>query len=909
MDLPPTFAPTGADDDSNDDGLTVKANIANLEWADIWNLLVPCLIAAAFMVAFAAWQMRKRSSFHHVYCPRYRWERDMASKSPAYTPLARPKRRHSSLLEWVRLVAQIDDAKLLRHVGLEMYVLLRFIRVCWKVAIFGVVVVMPIGISVYATADQRSATSGYSRVAWYRFTLANVDPHHEARLYTPAILMWVVTLQLVMLVRSECFALVELRQSFFTTAPVASDPVVAEQQLRSVMIERLPPQLRTSERLYQHWNALMPGRVHSASVCLDTSRLTAPVEKREAAALELERLLLLKERTGIEPVVGSAPEDKSCCGLCDTPTWCVDRERLQHRGESALEFAKSRLKTLNEDCAKARIELHAEAERSSPGLDVQPEAVPTPAAADHVSAYTRVSRLLSGSGTRADARRIVQQSGLVEAARGTTTAVTSAVDAARRVLTGGARSDTGFVTFRDYTAANMVRHMQLSERPHREEARTMVPDVRDIVWENLTESFDAQRDRQRLGDIVVYVIAFFWSFFIALCYAVANYDTLKQFGILPSLSSLNRSEQRVVRYILTILPIGLISLTLAVFPILLEKIAVVYEHTKLRSLIQLSVLSRNFFLQMINLWLTVVAGSVWDVLKLIIRKPAKVFRFIGAALPTVSVYFVQLIVIRTFISLFWELARVFPWLRLRAARIAAGGALTARDHINALFLKPEFSYGCHYSSFLMVIIIGLLFAVIAPMTYVFVACYFFFAYLVFMHQALHVYIPKCEAGGIFFFTVYTYLLGALIGAQVTLLFFLLVKEAFYPAILLTFLPVVTYIFKLDIQANFAPACERPSLELILTRDNALAKPPSDAEQGLRPPIDALVAQFDPTLYRQPELDENDAAPLPLPPTSRPFAAFDKRHDDLDVDDQGAPEGSSPRSAGLDVPLVPNASLA
>ncbi|KAH8065231.1 hypothetical protein JL722_2140 [Aureococcus anophagefferens] len=36
--------------------------------------------------------------------------------------------------------------------------------------------------------------------------------------------------------------------------------VAAEQSLRSCMLERLPPHLRTSAALKRHWDALLPGR-------------------------------------------------------------------------------------------------------------------------------------------------------------------------------------------------------------------------------------------------------------------------------------------------------------------------------------------------------------------------------------------------------------------------------------------------------------------------------------------------------------------------------------------------------------------------------------------------------------------------------------------------------------------------
>jgi len=878
----PTGAPTGSPtvDDDDDDSFVVNATIANLEWSDIWNVLVPSLAAAMALTAFWAWKFRKRSTFHLIYCPRYRWEREIATSSAraggSYAALRRPKRQRAALLEWAALPFRVEDATLLRHVGLEMYVLLRFLRLSLRVAVFGCCIVAPICVAVYGTSDQRSGSSGYSRIAFYRFTLANVDTHNSGRLWTPAIMLWIVTLHAVLAVKAECAAFVELKQNFFTTAPVASNPYVAEQQLRSVMLERLPPALRTSERLLQHWSMLLPGRVHSATVCVDTRQLMPTLVERERLALELERLLLKKQRTEEEPLVG---DERCCLGCCETPGCCLAASRRQKRGEPAIEVVRAELAAGNETYRRVREALVAaneERRASEATLDTS-----EPARPEQLSYVERLGRVFSGNGTAADARRALDESGLGDAARGTTNALVSAAQLAKRVTLGDRFCDTGFVTFTDCAAANMVRQMQLSDHPHGQQCFAGIPDARDIMWENIPESLDAQRARQGTGSLIVYVIAFYWSLYISFCYAVASYQTLKDFGLVPSFDSLSSSQQTVARYLQAVVPIGLVSLALALFPILLQWLAEHYEHRKLRSDVQLSVLDRNFFLQIINIWLTVVIGSVWSALKKILRHPAKFFKFIGTTLPIVSVYFMELIVIKTFISLFWELARIFPWLRLRAAKLAAGGALTARDHRDIRFLRPEMPYGSVYSTILMVVTFGLLFAVIAPLSYVFVTVYLIIAYLIYTHQALHVYVPMYDSGGIFFFPIYCYLLWALIASQATVFGFLLVKKAWLQAAATFLAPVGTYFFKNFLLDEYATPSERPSLQNILAHDADLARPDASTDGPRR--LDDLLAHFDPTLFRQPELDEADVAPLPV---TRQFTEDDE---DAAYDDYGDDE--------------------
>ena len=899
--LPTSSGTTGSEDD---DSFNVYTAITSLKWNDIWTVLLTCLVGSLFMIVFVVSKFPKRSCYHLVYCPRFRWEREMATKHGNYTPLARPKRTAAPWW-WIYLVATIPEAELLKHVGVEMYVMLRFIRMCLKISVFGTLIIMPIGISAYGTADASGDTSKYSRLAWFRFTMANLEQQNKGRIWTAALLMYVVTIYAVGVVALECFAFVELKQKFyFTTPPSVGDLVKSEQQMRSVMMERLPLELRSSERLKEFWDAVLPGKVHSAVVCYETKELAKLNQCRENVALLLERCLLYKKRTGEEPII----HDDSLCGLglCWARScrhFDEDWETRRHaQGTSAITYYQGRLTKLNAEFQVARTALLEAREDEMNGMEqlsqasllaTQQRQIKHIAAAEkHTgTGLERIAHAL-GVGTPKFLVDETTETNVIE------NAATATVSIAKAILAGHKHCDTGFVTFKDYTSASMLRQMQLAPRPLSVEAHEGVPDENNIVWNNVPESLDASIARQNLASVLVYVIAFYWSLFISFCYVVASYKTLKRWGIVPNLNSLPQSQETVVRYFFSIAPVGLISIGLALLPLLLNLLAEHYEKMKLRSEIQLSVLERNFFLQMINLWLTVVAGSIWDALKNIINRPSAFFKFIGKTLPTVSVYFVELVVIRTFISNFWEFSRILPWLRLRAAKLAAGGALTARDHRNNLFLQPEMMYGSVYTSHLMVLTILFLFAVIAPMSYPFCVAYFLIAYFVYTHNALHVYVPKYDSGGLFFFPVIAYLLGGLAATQVTLVGYLVVLQAWGPAGFVFLLPIATYAFSRHIQTHYAPACQKAAVQLTLSRDTEYA---TASPEGT-PPIDDLVTRFDPFLFRQPDLTDADAVPHDLPS----MGIMDDANDDADFDDLGdvVPDPPSTLGGTANSPLVP-----
>ncbi|KAH8065232.1 hypothetical protein JL722_2141 [Aureococcus anophagefferens] len=233
-------------------------------------------------------------------------------------------------------------------------------------------------------------------------------------------------------------------------------------------------------------------------------------------------------------------------------------------------------------------------------------------------------------------------------------------------------------------------------------------------------------------------------------------------------------QRAVVGYVTTLGPVGLVSIALAVMPISLENVAKKYERRKLKSSAQLSVLHRNFLLQMINLWFTVIAGSIFDAAKEIMEEPETFLRLLGLDAAGV----------RLLRGAHPHDARGSPVrAEPRRALAAAPGHSVGRGR-RADAAGPQVrcscgpsSHGNVYTTTLMVLVMAFLFAVIAPLIFPFAACFFAAAYLVYSHNAMHVYVPQYETGGIFFFPAMRRFLGALVATQLTLVAYLMLKRA------------------------------------------------------------------------------------------------------------------------------------
>jgi len=89
----------------------------------------------------------------------------------------------------------------------------------------------------------------------------------------------------------------ELRMDFLGRGDETIDP----QHHFSLMIENIPHELRSDSALYEYFDRLYPGKVHSASVILNLPELEALDAKRLRIVNRLEKAIADNHATGTRP--------------------------------------------------------------------------------------------------------------------------------------------------------------------------------------------------------------------------------------------------------------------------------------------------------------------------------------------------------------------------------------------------------------------------------------------------------------------------------------------------------------------------------------------------------------------------------------------------------------------------------
>lgn len=375
----------------------------------------------------------------------------------------------------------------------------------------------------------------------------------------------------------------------------------------------------------------------------------------------------------------------------------------------------------------------------------------------------------------------------------------------------------------------------------------------DVYWDNIDESADSVDQRSSLFAILIFLVTLEWYLVLLACYALSTHI---------------HSENALIEYMVSYMPVLSVNGLLALLPYLLLYLSVKYEKMKFDSRANLLVLQRYFAFQLVNIYVTIFTGSVLSEIADLIKHPATALRVLAEKLPLTAGYFVELVVCKTMVVLPFELARLLPIIRAASAlfagrmrssqfaerdiRVKRWSAahpeftLTRRELRNPPFEPLAFRFSFQYPSILMVIVIAFVFAAIAPVAFPFCLVYFLCALFVYNWQMHHVYVSPHSSAGVFFVPALVRLLGGLTAACVVFIAYLGLKEGYWQLLIALVLPCATMYYQIYIGSTYGSmATASMSLEYATKIDRAYSGQP---------------CSFDSEYYRQPELRRQSITP-------------------------------------------------
>jgi hypothetical protein len=127
---------------------------------------------------------------------------------------------------------------------------------------------------------------------------------------------WLQTLYVAFLMSEEYRHYLECRVDFLARG---EGNVLCQQHMYSLMVERIPHELRSDGALFDYFSRLFPRKVHSTAVVLNLPDLEREVGRRRRVLRRLEKSMVSLEVRGRRPrhVVGR--KRLRCCGIETSP--------------------------------------------------------------------------------------------------------------------------------------------------------------------------------------------------------------------------------------------------------------------------------------------------------------------------------------------------------------------------------------------------------------------------------------------------------------------------------------------------------------------------------------------------------------------------------------------------------------
>jgi len=770
-------------------------------------------------------------------------------------------------LGWIPGVVNASWSSVRSSGGLDSYMFLRYVRLCFRItftsALWGMIILWP----VYATGDGGAK-------GWYFLSMANLSQGSQ-RLWVPTCFIWLQTMYVIFLMSEEYKHYLECRVDFLSRG---EGMVTSQQHMYSLIVERIPHELRSDRALYDYFNRLFPHKIHSTAVVLNLPDLERVCAKRKRVLRRLEKGLVSLEVKGRRPrhVVGM--KRLICCGIESSPlsqlmnfllkkkeedevsssadnNSSTTNDRLPQRGEKvdSINYYQRELNIMNEKVARMQ---HDKIELAQKGNDSIRASQWISHAIDRVSSAAESTLgpplddgLITGFESSSSRRKplllfILDRMG-IDFISGAINYVQQNIDEVVDSVVGVTMSSTGFITFRNLSTLSCAVKTPLFHKPDVLVVK-MAPEPRDIIWENAHVNLGWSKGREWTANVLLGLGAILWSVPVASIQALATADQIATVPGMAWINTLNGGE--VAGFVNGYLPVVLLLTIILILPHIFYGVALHYEDRKTASDVQKSIIGRYFYYQLANIFITVTAGSILDSLGEIIEHPSNILAILGKSLPNVVGYFATFIMTKVLVGLPTILLRVFPLIRMTLIKLCFREKYLTETELHEAYYPRKYSqiwYGWEYPNLLLVIVICFVYSCISPAILPVGAIFFLMAWLVYKNQILIVFNPTYESGGTMFPMACHRTLIGLVCGQLTLIGYLIIRLGFYQALMVFPLPFITLktmdVFKaLYVVPGMCISVEK-AVELDVAQKN-------------------VQSTFSPDVYRQPVLTEKIVEP-------------------------------------------------
>lgn len=477
----------------------------------------------------------------------------MRSQREVYWPKkrTRPERCPKSdpskgMFGWLTSTMAVSEEETLRLVGMDGYMMLRFIRMCATALLtcgtFALIFLLP----VYGTAIGDQDVVGYDR-----YTIANITAAGD-RLWAPWICCYIFSFIFLYQLHKEYEVFARLRRQFL----VQGDPELPKQHLCAVVAENIPPKYQSSVHLKTLFEELFPGQVLHAEIGLNTAHVDELAAQRKALLGKLEKAVAAYEAGGRKdpPMVSVKNGEVVMCG---------GTEKVE-----AIPYYIRRVVELNDQIKELKVQKNVLS------------GYPAPRARGSMGSMGSMG---SDFSPRDGETKSLEPEGASPVSAGYATTLPVLVGSVQHevkdTVTGGGKdmavSATGFVTFRSALPPSVAFTAPLLSERYPDLRAMPAPTPDEVIWRNVGAPLPYIRMASFLTSALLYTGLLFWGAILAFISAISSLSNLEAY--LPFLTSLDPVSYSILE---GQLPVIVLIIFISLLPTIFAYIATSIERRK-----------------------------------------------------------------------------------------------------------------------------------------------------------------------------------------------------------------------------------------------------------------------------------------------------------------------------------------
>ena len=777
-----------------------------ISWSPIWVTLLFSFVQGAIFFLFFRYQRNKdiKSNKYDLFEPR---TYTRGHRSPP------PFDGGAGWFSWAKAAWNVPDDECLKHVGLDSYMFLRFLRLAARMTLLGTVLAIVL-IPVYATGEAR----GESTESFNLLTLARVGLGSN-RLWATVVCWWNFVFFILIELWDEWQTYSKHRYEFLANGDVDTPPDFRY----AVRVENIPSELQSNQALRTYFQHLFPNQVRQVAVCLTATKLDTLIAERQKNLIGCEKAVAFTKAKPDKPAP-MVKIDANMAGCGGTKVEAIPRYQQE-------------IQRLNQEIDVERASLY----RLADGQEAEKAATVVEELKETQHAEEGAASVEVGLGHYGGAHAENQEEEKQEAEEGP--------------VTDGKASSTGFITLTSLRAKQAAIQCEISGKKDRLDTFP-VSDPAGVIWENVTTPLTHQTLLQSGTTCFWLLGVLFWAVPVTFVTSIANLN-----GILVSLG-LHTANPNAFWYGLVagLLPVIFLQVLMLVLYMGIVIVAKKVIRKKSMPEVDAYTLYWHQLYQFANLWLILIGGSFFSQMDSILSGETAIFVVIAEAIPGASVFFVNLIAVGAFGAFGLELSLLPTYgVQLVMGLIQPEAQRTQRALDNAC-KPPSIVWGKQIPRMVFVYLVAVLYMPIVPIIEIFALVYFGGWYIVFKHQCLHVYATEFEGGGVTTWEcLFGFLMVSLYMAEFVFIAYMGLKEGAVQSSLGIVPLVATILVHMAINRNVRKPLENLSLEVAAHVDETEGEQPIDKAADT-----TFSGSIEYQLYGQPSLKPSLDEREPLP---------------------------------------------